>query len=917
MKIFLVLVLSSLFVISNVLGQVAISSILPGVKTWDFGAPESVSLLPGFEYKPEETNYFIGHIAQENLSFELLTPEINNIKRYEKVEFGIKLPTYIESLIQQFRSEPYFLTGLNPYDPHNIDLYALFTSPTGKTIRANAFFYIDYDRKSDCKCNVKDCGEQFFPCWIEKPTEYKWRIRFAPQEIGNWSVSYYLNINSSFLPICSITDAFQFQCAESDNKGYLYASGTNFRYSKTQEIFKPIGFNIEWGNMYDNLHAFEIYNNYFTAIHDNGGNLASFSLINFLGLQFEWENLGIYESSNVTINHPYTQNNRQAHAWEIDNILNSAREKGIFLKYTILQHPELSSENDDFWPENPYLEVLQEDATPIDFMNNNVTITSFQNKLRYLIARWGYSTNIAWWELLTEIDKIYNFEGHEVEVKTWFDIMAEKIKTFDYSAHMISGSYSKTFNNDDNDRINNWIWRGDNCDFINIHNYSYNKKQNFDRFNDVDKIQNTYDLDNKPILFGEMGTTSQPPVDSATDLQFHNNIWATNFMGTAGSGINWFWDKMIPKGFCSNFKSLKDFNNLVDYNKNYEPQQFPKNWILPSQNPSPVYWWINYLVESFYLIETNKNSAIGWFNNASHYWYNIGLEPLYFDDGNEIKLEYCPLTLCEHPGDDIYDEPTICPSDELHISGLKLAKKYDFAPYQIGIDSLMPHTTITKRTSLTGKFKINTFNYFIFSHDFAFTLTRHNQKERKTYLEPDTVGCQSDTIYFEGMYEDDTLGILSYKWDFGNGNTSNLIHPRIVYNYPGSYPVTLIVSDTFNLVSDTLRQTFVVLNCDTNRQLKSPIYPKVVANQKYNPSENKKNIQIYPNPSKGIFYVTGLPCKSMIISIYNIKGGQIVNKNITFNGTFELDLSNCSPGMYMAVVDDRIEKHRFKLILLK
>jgi hypothetical protein len=43
----------------------------------------------------------------------------------------------------------------------------------------------------------------------------------------------------------------------------------------------------------------------------------------------------------------------------------------------------------------------------------------------------------------------------------------------------------------------------------------------------------------------------------------------------------------------------------------------------------------------------------------------------------------------------------------------------------------------------------------------------------------------------------------------------------------------------------------------------------------------------------------------------------ILNKKIIFDGTYELDLSTCSPGIYIAVVDNGIEKHRFKLILLE
>jgi PKD repeat protein len=47
-----------------------------------------------------------------------------------------------------------------------------------------------------------------------------------------------------------------------------------------------------------------------------------------------------------------------------------------------------------------------------------------------------------------------------------------------------------------------------------------------------------------------------------------------------------------------------------------------------------------------------------------------------------------------------------------------------------------------------------------------------------------------------------TGSITSWHWDFGDGNTSNIQNPSYVYSQPGSYTVSLVVSD--GNVSDTI-----------------------------------------------------------------------------------------------------------------
>ena len=55
-------------------------------------------------------------------------------------------------------------------------------------------------------------------------------------------------------------------------------------------------------------------------------------------------------------------------------------------------------------------------------------------------------------------------------------------------------------------------------------------------------------------------------------------------------------------------------------------------------------------------------------------------------------------------------------------------------------------------------------------------------------------------------FSDNTLGAISWNWDFGNGNTSNLQNPTEVFTSMGNYTISLIVTD-FNMCSNTLVST--------------------------------------------------------------------------------------------------------------
>lgn len=63
-----------------------------------------------------------------------------------------------------------------------------------------------------------------------------------------------------------------------------------------------------------------------------------------------------------------------------------------------------------------------------------------------------------------------------------------------------------------------------------------------------------------------------------------------------------------------------------------------------------------------------------------------------------------------------------------------------------------------------------------------------------------------------GSYDPDNIGgPLIYSWDFGNGSTSNLVNASTSYQQPGTYKVTLTVTDNLG-ATNTANLDYIVLN---------------------------------------------------------------------------------------------------------
>lgn len=142
-------------------------------------------------------------------------------------------------------------------------------------------------------------------------------------------------------------------------------------------------------------------------------------------------------------------------------------------------------------------------------------------------------------------------------------------------------------------------------------------------------------------------------------------------------------------------------------------------------------------------------------------------------------------------------------------------------------------------------------------------------------------------------------GTLSYTWDFGDSNTSTSTDATVTHTYAanGDYTVSLTATDECG--SDVETNTVSVMTISIN-----------------NHHTVKSKVIVYPNPSNGIFNVSG--AENITVIVYNSIGSVIKEASTTNNRThLTIDLSNEPNGIYFIRVATNAEAVMKKVNIIK
>ncbi|HKW31139.1 MAG TPA: DUF5060 domain-containing protein, partial [Verrucomicrobiae bacterium] len=400
----------------------------------------------------------------------------------------------------------------NPFDPDVIRLDATFTLPSGKTMTVPAFWYQGYQRGLS--------GGYEYLIAVGPP---QWRLRFTPPESGAYSVSLAIQTNNQPCGSPLVTDFAVPPGVPPADSGYVQVA-TNQQYFQTSDgqALRLIGMNCGWPGgrgTYD-------YDDWFPAMQAAGMNFGRI-------LTTPWS-FGL-ETDSDSLNHY-----RLDRAWQLDYVFQQAEQHNLRLVLCIEFHLMLQPVPDiwgpdNYWQSNPYNATnggpcINQDA----FFTNTVARTIFEKRLRYLIARYGYSTSLMAWEFFSEVDNEYTWLT-PADVAVWHGMVGGWMHTNDAFGHLVTTSLTGG-----SDRPE--IWTLPQLDYANFH--CYGEAFPAARLNAV--AQSFHRNYHKPVLIEEYGTSalSWNHTNDPYLRGFRQGLWGGAVGGSAGTAMSWWYENI-------------------------------------------------------------------------------------------------------------------------------------------------------------------------------------------------------------------------------------------------------------------------------------------------------------------------------------------------------------------------------------
>lgn len=133
------------------------------------------------------------------------------------------------------------------------------------------------------------------------------------------------------------------------------------------------------------------------------------------------------------------------------------------------------------------------------------------------------------------------------------------------------------------------------------------------------------------------------------------------------------------------------------------------------------------------------------------------------------------------------------------------------------------------------------------------------------------------------VFTSTSTGVISYAWDFGNGQTATGQNVTYQYTTPGTYTVVLTVGNASGCVASTA-QTITVNDVATN----------------LNNITDNKHVAIWSSENNVFVDFNQLSKVDAVINIYNILGQEMVSEKFTTNTLYRKEIKNIDAA-YMIV----------------
>lgn len=856
---------------------------------------------------------------------------------YSKVELGLNLSSVVMTGLSIDNRIHRFLTGsykpgsssyntnyqnkviINPYDPDHISIDAVFfkpSSPNANPVIRHGFFYKDFTRVGNTDWDTAAIT------WVNN---YEWRIRMAPDELGDWNGFINVWVDGQLL---SQTEVFTFHVVSSSNPGNVLVDNVHSHYLKFSNgtTYFPIGDNYCWtsesyGNTgalnydastaYTNDHRIkptahdemEIYLDKLTGAPGGGGGNTTRIFLAPWGFQVEREKLNNYDT-------------RQIEMWELDGIFDMMEQRGVYCVLSLNLHVELGWDDatydnnntnySEHWNFHPYADPsLVADPSPTDvdafaslkgipgvsapeqFFTDPACKDFFKKRLRYIVSRWGYSTSLGMYELLTEIDGIQASTSYWTDPSLAQDIVDWHDEMYDYVRNVLNDQHIRTgtFTGDQFHESDNGagLWALSHVDLVSDHSYPVTEDAIRWESAQVGLVrQQTFG--SKPTFRNEHDVNGCMMLVKGSDWPTHNKQWSSAFTGDCGPGLSWVWYRYYryeeydpdnpnhdPWNYSSfgtgefkgeyekNFPALRTFTSMIDFrNYDYTPSLSvidPSDTYDPNDPENPGYTFLPF--ETYYLQRTDNVKVYGWTHNRSFNQFTFG------DFMN-------PYSESSYPYDDVMDivnspagNPANCINSFCNSSSYWNFTSPQYGTFNRGNYNSLFSSSYDPMPLGSGDFYIN-------------NLLANTEYKIEWFWTWGPSGGQS-------------TGLMDFIYTDNNGLLHvNTIPPTgsvISGDYPGDW--------AFEITALPPRRGRVT---DTET---APL-----------------NISANPNPSNGIFVLqSDLKSENALISVYSVDGRLVKTAQTAMLNGYKLDMSGEPEGVYFANITRGTQSEVIKIVL--
>lgn len=456
----------------------------------------------------------------------------------EKIEFALFKSNLVE-----------FLDAVdNVYDYGEVNIYGLFRSPSGKTMKVSAFWYQDFKEQTisttidptknlEGKVNDLDDDYDLILSYIRQ-ADPQYRLRFLADEVGTYDCTLIIEVDDE------VIQTFEKQFTVEENPESTYrgtiqvdpVNKSHFVYSEGG-TYIPVGQNVAWYSSKER--RYYDYKSWFPKMGEVGMNYARVWMSAW-GYSIFWDDV-------------YNYDTRQTNMKSLDHTIDLAEENDIYIQLCFLHHGMFSATVNPMWPNtintwyiqkygtNPYSEYFENSGL---FFTQTEAKNSFKNQLNYIVARWGYSDHIMSWELFNEVDWIETYTA--TAGTAWHEEMAFYLDSIDPYGHMVTTSVKS-----DSFLSNIYqVFALDEIDYVNVHSYGiYNHCSTLPT-----KQNNGFEVFNKPILYDEVGYSGNGGADQyqkdPNNVTLHQELWAGALGNGAGTAMNWWWESWIETYDC-------------------------------------------------------------------------------------------------------------------------------------------------------------------------------------------------------------------------------------------------------------------------------------------------------------------------------------------------------------------------------